>query len=350
MKTARWHGVKDIRVEDIPEPKPGKGEVKIKVAWAGICGSDLHEYLAGPIFIPVDEDHPLSHDKAPITMGHEYCGTVSELGEGVTDVAVGDRVAIEPIFACGTCPACLEGKYNLCDTLGFVGLSGGHGGFAAYSVVPARMVHKMPDQLSMEQGALVEPAAVALHAVRLSRIKAGDTAAVFGAGPIGLLVVESLRVAGASEIHVVEPSELRRRKALDLGATSAIDPTTQDAVAAIRAATGGVHVAFEVTGVPQVLPNCIDATRHEGQVLVVSIWESEASFQPNSVVLKERQLQGTIAYRNVYPAVMALMTQGYFSADQMVTKRIPLDKIVAEGFEALVAEKSQVKILVEAPD
>ncbi|MGR3271588.1 butanediol dehydrogenase [Thalassococcus profundi] len=350
MKTARWHGVKDIRVEDIPEPKPGKGEVKIKVAWAGICGSDLHEYLAGPIFVPVDEDHPLSHDKAPITMGHEYCGTVSELGEGVTDVAVGDRVAIEPIFACGTCPACLEGKYNLCDTLGFVGLSGGHGGFAAYSVVPARMVHKMPDQLSMEQGALVEPAAVALHAVRLSRIKAGDTAAVFGAGPIGLLVVESLRVAGASEIHVVEPSEVRRRKALDLGATSAIDPTTQDAVAAIRAATGGVHVAFEVTGVPQVLPNCIDATRHEGQVLVVSIWESEASFQPNSVVLKERQLQGTIAYRNVYPAVMALMTQGYFSADQMVTKRIPLDKIVAEGFEALVAEKSQVKILVEAPD
>ncbi len=211
MKAARWHGVKDIRVEDIPEPKPGKGEVKVKVAWTGICGSDLHEYLAGPIFVPVDEDHPLSHDKAPITMGHEYCGTVAELGEGVTDIAVGDRVAIEPIFACGECAACLEGKYNLCDGLGFVGLSGGHGGFATYSVVPARMVHKMPEALSMEQGALVEPAAVALHAVRLSKIKAGDKAAVFGAGPIGLLVVESLRVAGASEIHVVEPSEVRRK-------------------------------------------------------------------------------------------------------------------------------------------
>ncbi len=350
MKAARWHGVKDIRVEDITEPKPGKGEVKVKVAWTGICGSDLHEYLAGPIFVPVDEDHPLSHDKAPITMGHEYCGTVAELGEGVTDIAVGDRVAIEPIFACGECAACLEGKYNLCDSLGFVGLSGGHGGFAAYSVVPARMVHKMPEALSMEQGALVEPAAVALHAVRLSKIKAGDKAAVFGAGPIGLLVVESLRVAGASEIHVVEPSEVRRKKALDLGATSAIDPTATDAVAEVREATGGVHVAFEVTGVPQVLPQCIDATRHEGQVLVVSIWEQEASFQPNTVVLKERQLQGTIAYRNVYPAVMALMTQGYFSADQLVTKRIPLDEIVAEGFEALAAEKSQVKILVEAPD
>ena len=349
MKAARWHGVKDIRVEDIPEPNPAAGQVKVKVAWTGICGSDLHEYLAGPIFVPVKEDHPLSHDKAPITMGHEYCGTITELGEGVSGLAVGDRVAIEPIFACGECAACLEGKYNLCDSLGFVGLSGGHGGFAEHSVVPARMVHKMPDDLSMEQGALVEPAAVALHAVRLSAIKAGDKAAVFGAGPIGLLVVEALRVAGASEIHVVEPSQVRRQKALDLGATAAIDPSDSDAVAAIRDATGGVHVAFEVTGVPQVLPQCIDATRHDGQVLIVSIWEKEASFQPNTVVLKERQLKGTIAYRNVYPAVMALMTQGYFSADQLVTKRIDLDDVVSQGFEALAAEKSQVKILVKAP-
>lgn len=350
MKVARWHGVKDIRVEDISEPTPAAGEVKIKVAWTGICGSDLHEYLAGPIFVPVAENHPLSHDKAPITMGHEYCGTVTELGQGVSGLSVGDRVAIEPIFACGDCAACLEGKYNLCDSLGFVGLSGGHGGFAAYSVVPARMVHKMPDDLSMEQGALVEPAAVALHAVRLSKIKAGDKAAVFGAGPIGLLVVEALRVAGAAEIHVVEPSEVRRAKALEIGATTAIDPTSTDAVAAIVQATGGVHVAFEVTGVPQVLPQCINATRHEGQTLIVSIWESDASFQPNTAVLKERQLQGTIAYRNVYPAVMALMTQGYFSAEKLVTKRIALDDIVAEGFEALVAEKSHVKILVEAPE
>ena len=129
-------------------------------------------------------------------MGHEFCGTVTEPGEGVEGLAVGERVAIEPIFACGACAACGEGKYNLCDKLGFVGLSGGHGSFSAYSVVPARMVHKMPEGLSLEQGALVEPSAVALHAVRLSSIRAGDSAAVFGAGPIGLLVVEALRPAG----------------------------------------------------------------------------------------------------------------------------------------------------------
>lgn len=350
MKAARWHGVKDIRVEDVDKPEPGPGEVQLKVAWTGICGSDLHEYLVGPIFIPVAENHPLSHDKAPVTMGHEYCGTVTGLGAGVQDLALGDRVAIEPIFACGTCPACRDGKYNLCDKLGFVGLSGGHGGFAAFSVVPARMVHKIPDSLSLEQGALIEPSAVALHAVRLSDIKAGDTAAVFGAGPIGLLVVEALRVAGAGQIHVVEPSEVRRKKALELGASSALDPTECDVVSTIRAATGGVHVAFEVTGVPQVLSQCIDSTRYDGQTMIVSIWEKEASFQPNTVVLKERELKGSIAYRNVYPAVMELMTQGYFSADKLVTKRIDIDDIVAEGFETLVADKSQVKILVKAPD
>ena len=204
--------MKDIRVEDIETPTPGPGEVAIKVAWTGICGSDLHEYLAGPIFVPVDEGHPLSHDKAPITMGHEYCGEIIELGEGVTGLNLGDRVAIEPIFACGTCPACHEGKYNLCDSLGLSAFRAAMA-FAATSVVPASMVHKMPDALSMEQGALVEPAAVALHAVRMSKIKAGDTAAVFGAGPIGLLVVEALRVAGAARFmwSNPRPSVAKRR-------------------------------------------------------------------------------------------------------------------------------------------
>ena len=350
MKAARWHAAKDIRVEDIDEPQVAPGDIKIKVACTGICGSDLHEYLAGPIFVPVGENHPLSQDKSPITMGHEFCGEVVELGEGVDDIAIGDRVTIEPIFSCGCCDACREGLYNLCKNLGFVGLSGGAGGFAAYSVVPAKMAHKMPDELSMEQGALVEPAAVALHAVRVSTIKAGDTAAVFGAGPIGLMVIEALRAAGASKIYVVEPSKERRAKAMELGATRAMDPSDCDVVAEIRAATGsGVNVAFEVTGVPQVLAQVIDCTRHEGQTLVVSIWEKEASFQPNTIVLSERQIKGTIAYRNVYPAVMELMTRGYFQAENLVTKRIELDDIVADGFDVLSSEKSQIKILVKAP-
>lgn len=350
MKAARWHKAKDIRVEDVAEPTVSDGRVKIKVAWAGICGSDLHEYVAGPIFVPVDAPHPLSHDTAPIIMGHEFSGQVTEVGAGVTRVKPGDRVVVEPILACGKCAACRRGKYNICEKLGFHGLSGGGGGFAAHTVVDERMVHKMPEGLSFEQGALVEPAAVALHAVRLSSLKAGGTAAVFGAGPIGLLIIEALRAAGAAEIHVVELSPQRGAKAKELGASSVIDPSQDDAVATLRALTdGGVDIAFEVTGVPAVLKQCIDATHSEGETVIVSIWEKEASFQPNTVVLQERVIRGIIAYRDIFPAVMQLMTRGVFAAERLVTKRISLDDIVTEGFETLVREKQHIKILVEAP-
>lgn len=350
MKAACWHKAHDIRVEEVPEPVPAAGQVKIKVAWAGICGSDLHEYLAGPIFIPVGQPHPLSHDRAPIVMGHEFSGEVVEVGADVTRIRPGDRVVVEPILNCGVCDACRRGKYNLCDKLGFHGLSGGGGGFACHTVVNERMVHVMPEGLSFEQGALVEPAAVALHAVRLSSLKAGGTAAVFGAGPIGLLLVEALRVAGASVIHVVELSAERSAKALELGATSVTDPSREDPVAKLRElSAGGVDVAFEVTGVPKVLQQCIESTHYEGETVIVSIWEKEAAFQPNTVVLKERVVRGIIAYRDIFPAVMALMMKGFFQAETLVTKRILLDDIVHQGFEALVRDKRHIKILVQPP-
>ncbi|CBJ46794.1 2,3-butanediol dehydrogenase [Erwinia amylovora] len=350
MKAARWHKAHDIRIEDIEEPLVSAGKVKIKVAWTGICGSDLHEYLAGPIFAPVGKPHKLSHDVAPIVMGHEFSGKVVAVGNGVTKVKVGDRVVVEPVLSCRTCEACREGKYNLCADLDFHGLSGGGGGFSSFTVVEEHMVHPMPEGLSYEQGALVEPAAVALHAVRMSKLKAGDKAAVFGAGPIGLLMIEALRAAGASEIYVVELSPQRAEKARELGANVVIDPSQQDAVATIRERSkGGVDVAFEVTGVPVVLKQCIDSSRYEGETIIVSIWEGEASFHPNTVVLAERNVKGIIAYRHIFPAVMELMTQGYFQAEKLVTKRIDLADLVTEGFETLVKEKNQVKILVRPP-
>lgn len=349
MKAALWYKAKDIRVEQIEEPLATAGRVKIKVAWAGICGSDLHEYVAGPIFVPVNEPHYVSKDVAPIVMGHEFSGVVEEVGEGVTSVQPGDKVVVEPILACGECAACKKGKYNICKHLGFHGLSGGGGGFAEYTVVDERWVHKMPEGLSLEQGALVEPAAVALHAVRMSKLKAGDKAVVFGVGPIGLLVIEALKVAGASEIYAVELSKERGAKALQLGAKAVINPAEEDAVARIQELTnGGADVAFEVTGVPVVLKQAINSTTFEGETIIVSIWETEASFQPNNVVLSERSLKGIIAYRDIFPAVMDLMTQGYFPAEELVTKRISLDEVVSEGFETLVNEKNQIKILVKA--
>ncbi|RRJ62592.1 2,3-butanediol dehydrogenase [Paenibacillus oralis] len=347
MKALRWHGVKDLRLENIEEPKPAKGEVKLKVEWCGICGSDLHEYTAGPIFIPL-ETHPLSGDKAPVVMGHEFSGQVVEVGEGVTRVAVGDRVVVEPIYACGTCAACKQGKYNLCDKMGFYGLAGGGGGFSEYTSVPEGMLHKIPDSVSFEQGALVEPSAVALHAVRSSKLKVGDKAAVFGTGPIGLLVIEALKASGASEIYAVELSEERKQKAAELGAI-VIDPKEYDAVEEIHKRTqGGVDVAYEVTGVPPVLTQAINSTKIGGETMIVSIFEKEASIHPQNIVLKERTVTGIIGYRDVFPAVISLMAQGYFPADKLVTKRIKLDQAVDEGFEGLLKERNQVKILVKA--
>jgi (R,R)-butanediol dehydrogenase/meso-butanediol dehydrogenase/diacetyl reductase len=348
MKAAVWHKAKDLRVEEVEEPSVGDPhEVKVKVQACGICGSDLHEYAVGPIFIPVEQPHPISGDKAPIVMGHEFSGEVVEVGERVRRVQVGDRVAIEPIYAPHREGAYLDEKYNLSPLLGFHGLSGGGGGLAHYTVVGEHMVHRLPEGLSAEQGALVEPAAVGLHAVRQSSLKAGDTAAVFGAGPIGLVVIEALKAAGASRIFAVEPSEARRAKAAALGAEG-LDPNAGEGAAAIAERTGGgVDCAFEVTGIPEVLRQSLHSTHAGGETVIVSIWETEASFQPNDLVIKERTMKGIIAYRHIYPAVIALMEQGYFRAEELVTKRISLEEVVTEGFDVLLEDKSHIKIMVQ---
>lgn len=348
MKALRWHGLKDLRVEHIEEPAALPGKVKIKVEWCGICGSDLHEYTAGPIFIPQADTHPLTGEKAPIVMGHEFSGQIVEVGEGVANLKAGDRVVVEPVFACGECEICKQGYYNLCPKMGFLGLAGGGGGFSEYVAVEQHMVHKIPDNVSYEQGALVEPSAVALHAVRQSKLKAGDKAVVFGAGPIGLLVIEALKASGAAEIYAVELSPERKQKAEELGAI-VIDPAQYDVVSEIHNRTnGGADVAYEVTGVGPVLSQALNSTKVGGELMIVSIWEKEAAIMPNNIVMMERTVKGIIGYRNVFPAVISLMERGFFSAEKLVTKRISLDDAVEQGFEALLKEKNQVKILVKA--
>ncbi len=209
------------------------------------------------------------------------------------------------------------------------------------------MVHKIPDSVSFEQGALVEPSAVALHAVRSSKLKVGDKAAVFGTGPIGLLVIEALKASGASEIYAVELSPERKQKAAELGAI-VIDPKEFDAVKEIHKRTqGGVDVAYEVTAVPPVLTQALESTKMGGELMIVSIFEKEAPIHPNNVVLMERTVKGIIGYRDVFPAVLSLMEQGYFPAEKLVTKRISLGDVLSEGFETLLKEKNQVKILVK---
>jgi len=353
MKAALWYAKNDVRVEETAEPVVTKGTVKVKVKWCGICGSDLHEYLAGPIFIPVGKPHPLSKNQAPVVLGHEFSGEVMEVGQGVTDFKSGDRVIVEPIVACGECAACKEGKYNLCENLGFHGLCGSGGGFAEYTVFPEEFVHKIPDELSYEKAALVEPMAVALHSLRVCNFMAGETAVVLGAGPIGLATIECLKAAGAKLIVVLQRKSVRQEYALRAGANVVLDPNEVDIAAEVKKLTGGVgaDVAFETTGSKTGFDVGLNSIRYDGKLVITSIWEGDINFNPNILVFTEKKIIGTLAYRHEFPATIALMSDGRIKADGYITKKIHLDDIVKEGFGALTGpeKKKHVKILV-TPD
>lgn len=353
MKAALWYNKNDIRVEEIDEPKVTKGNVKIKVKWCGICGSDLHEFLGGPIFIPVGQPHPLSKNEAPVVLGHEFSGEVVEIGDGVKNFKAGDRVVVEPMVVCGECPACKEGKYNLCSTLGFHGLCGSGGGLAEYTVFPEEYVHKLPDSMTYEQGALIEPMAVALHSIRIANFNVGDTAIVLGSGPIGLATIECLKSAGAKLVVVLQRKSIRQEYAKRAGADVVLDPNVVDIAEEVKKLTGGVGVdfAFETTGAKIGFDTGLNSLKYNGTMVITSIWEGDVTFNPNELVFTEKKIVGTLAYRHEFPATMALMNDGRIKADGYITKKVYLDDIVEEGFGTLTGpdKKKQVKILV-TPD
>nr|WP_271212305.1 2,3-butanediol dehydrogenase [Rhodococcus wratislaviensis]GLK38732.1 2,3-butanediol dehydrogenase [Rhodococcus wratislaviensis] len=351
MRAARFHGRRDIRIDDIPEPELRPGAVKLRVAWCGICGTDLHEYLEGPIFIsPPGHPHPLSHENAPVTMGHEFSGTVEEVGEGVTDVAVGDNVVVEPYFVCNECASCKAGNYHLCMKMGFIGLAGGGGGLSEKVVVDRRWVHKIGD-IPLDEAALIEPLSVAHHAVVRSGAKAGDVALVGGAGPIGLLVAAVLKGLGVTTI-VTELSDARKQKALSSGvAHHVIDPSSEDVKARVLELTDGVgaDLGFECAGVDVVLDTILDAVRPAAVVVNVSIWGKPATVDMQKLVLKEIDLRGTIAYVRDHEAVIEMVRSGVIDLAPFITGRIELDNLVAEGLTTLIEHNdTAVKILVRA--
>ena len=352
MKAARYYGNRDIRIEDIPAPTVAPGTVGIDVAWCGICGTDLHEYLDGPIFCPPHgHPHPISGEDSPITLGHEMSGVVAELGEGVTDLAVGDHVVVEPyIIAEGVDTGPDSRDYHLSDNMNFIGLAGRGGGLGERIVVERRWVHKVDDSVPLDQAALIEPLSVGVHAVERSGAKSGDLAIVGGAGPIGLLTAAVLKAQGCTVI-VSELSELRRQKALESGvADYALDPRETDVVAETKQLSKdgrGADVAFECTSVQVVLDTLMDALRPTGVLVVVSIWGRKADFDLNKLVLKELDVRGTIAYVNNHPATIKLVEEGKIDLAPFITGRIGLDQLIDEGFDTLInRNETAVKILV----
>ncbi|OJD33330.1 sorbitol dehydrogenase [Diplodia corticola] len=353
MKAVRFHGQRDLRLDHIPEPQVAKGQVKLKPAWVGICGSDLHEYMGGASICPTTP-HPITGETVPLTFGHEFSAVVEEVGEGVTDFAPGDRVCVQPIIYDGDCAACEEGLINCCYKNGFIGLSGWGGGLAEHIVTPQSCLYKLPENVSLEIGALVEPLAVGWHAVNISPFDPATTPSVLvlGGGPIGLAVIQALRARGAAQIIVSEVSPRRKAFARRFGAHHVLDPAADDVPARCRELSpgGGVHVAYDCAGAQAGLDAAVHAVRARGTVVNIAIWERRCSLFPSDFCFKERSYMGVATYQaGDFRAVLDAISEGRLTPGEMITKRIELDEVEAEGFKTLIEDKdNQVKVLVRA--
>ena len=350
MKAARFYDRGDIRIEDIPEPSVEPGTVGIDVAWCGICGTDLHEFMEGPIFIPpCGHPHPISGESAPVTMGHEFSGVVYAVGEGVEDIKVGQHVVVEPYIIADDVPTGPGENYHLSKNMNFIGLGGCGGGLSEKIAVKRRWVHPIANSIPLDQAALIEPLAVGYHAFVRSGAKTGDVALVGGGGPIGLLLSAVLKAKGITVI-MTELSAKRKEKALDTGVADYIlDPTEVNVTDEVMKITEnrGVDVAFECTSNNKVLDTLVESTRSTGTIVIVSIWSHPATVNVHSVVMKELDIRGTIAYVNNHAETIKLVEEGKVNLEPFITQRIELDDLISQGFDTLIHNnESAVKIIV----
>lgn len=337
MRLARLYGPRRVLAETAPAPgPPGAGRVRLAVGAVGICGSDLHVYEHGRI--------GSTRLEGPLIQGHEFAGTVGAVGEGAVDgeggaLAAGDRVAVDPAWPCGACEPCREGNPNLCEHHAFAGLWPTDGALAEAMLVPAAACFKLPAALDLEAGAMLEPLGVALHAADLGHVRVGQTAAVVGAGPIGLLIARVLRAAGAGPVFVAEPRPDRRRRAAGEG-LEAVHGEAAGAGEAIRARTGGrgVDVAFEAAwSTPASLAEAAAAVRPGGRLVVVGIAGDDTLRFPHGLV-RRRGLTIMMCRRmkHTYPRAIRLVERGAVAVGDLVTHRFPLEG-TPEAFERVFA-------------
>ncbi|MGD0780464.1 MAG: 2,3-butanediol dehydrogenase [Dehalococcoidales bacterium] len=340
MKALRWYKQKDVRYEDAPEPSPGPGMLKVKVALAGICGTDLKEYAYGPVLIPPD--------KVPLTMGHEFAGTVAEVGKGVKGFNVGDRVSGVGYYYCGECYVCKKGLYNICVNQRFTGIST-DGCMAEYFVIPDYACYKLPDSVSDEQGALVEPLAVALHAVRQAHIQSGDTVAIVGDGTIGLCSLLAARAAGASAVYVIAKHKGRGGLAEKMGATAVIYSSEENPVKKLQEMTGGIgtDAAIECVGRPETPQLAIELTRRAGIAVIVGIFEKPGLVDFSTMTFTEKTIVGSSIYIDEGRTAIALMADKRIDPSPLISSIVPLKDAAKKGFDALINNKEDnVKVLL----
>ena len=338
MKAAVLKDKRNMVIEEVPTPQAGAGEVILKMKDVGICGSDLHLYATG--LLPPD-----------VIMGHECAGVVVEVGDGVTGWTVGDRASIHGGIACGRCFWCRRGHTNICREEGGIGLGDMPGGYAEFlRVVPAQMV-RIPDEVSLRDAALLDPFSTAFHAVLLSGLKVRDTALVMGAGPIGLCIIQQLRLAGARLIVATELVERRARMAKEFGADIVMDPS-DDVLNKLAELTDGVGVdyVFECVGVPDTTVEAFRLVRRAGKVVLVGVCMEPTTVQPVLWMINEISMQTTMGFTNEeFEGSLDLIRKGVLKTDGLVTETVSLEQL-PEAFERLLSPNDEIKVLLEFDD
>jgi L-iditol 2-dehydrogenase len=322
MKALLLTEYKQLELVDAPLPEPAPDEVLLRVEACGICGSDVHGY-----------DGSSGRRIPPVIMGHEAAGTIARVGSGVKEWKEGDRVTFDSTLSCGKCGYCLRGDINLCENRQVFGVSCGdyrrHGAFAEYLTVPERVLYRLPQELPFTEAAMIEAVSVALHAVAVSEFREGETALVLGAGMIGSLIVQSLRVSGASHIFVADPDANRVQAAMRAGAHTGIpmrlEEKGSDAVRTVlEKFPGGVDHVFEAVGFGSTVKTAIEAVRRGGTVTLVGNIDAKVELPLQSVVTRQIRLQGSAASAGEYPRAIELLASKQIDVTPFISSVEPL--------------------------
>ncbi len=343
MKSLLLKEYLQLEVIDFPEPQPGPGEVLIRVAACGICGSDVHGY-----------DGTSGRRIPPIVMGHEAAGLVAAVGTGVRRFKAGDRVTFDSTVYCGECVFCRRGEVNLCDRREVIGVSCGeyrrHGAFAEYIAVPERILYPLPESMSFPEAAMLEAVSVALHAVRVSGEIKGQTALVIGAGMIGLLTMQAARAAGAARVLIADIDTTRLNLAEALGSDEALHLSGANLTEEILEQTGGLgaDVVLEAVGRNETIATAIDSVRKGGTVTLIGNITPKVDLPLQKVVSRQIRLQGTAASAGEYPDAIELIASGKIQVKPLITAVAPLEE-GPQWFHRLYAhEPNLMKVVLTA--
>jgi L-iditol 2-dehydrogenase len=320
MKALVLSAYKELGIQDTPAPKPADDELLIRIKACGICGSDVHGF-----------DGSTGRRIPPLIMGHEAAGVVEAVGIAVKTFRVGDRITFDSTVYCGKCFFCERGQVNLCDNREVVGVSTPlfkrMGAFAEYVTVPVRIAYTLPDNMPFSHAALIEAVSVAVHAVSLTPIAIEDTAVVVGAGMIGLLTMQAVRLAGAGRVFVLDVDDTRLELARKLGATKTFNSRDADVIQQILDQTSGrgADVALECVGITDAIKLAIDSVRKGGTVTLVGNVAPKIELGLQSVVTRQIRLQGSCASNGEYPACISMMARGAISVEPLITAVAPLE-------------------------